>query len=670
MSIRINIWKILNNLLKRGLSSSAEEIINLPRPAKRLLAVCVDIMSCSIAVWVSFYLRLGEFVSFNDPVWQLDLAIFISILIAIPVFLSFGLYQAIFRYSGVLASTTLRTATIVYALIFFNVIILTSFTGVPRTVGVIQPVVLYILLWSSRSLVKYWLGGAYLRILSQNNLVRVMIFGAGERGRSLQRVLIDDREMQTIGFIDDDPKLHGRLVNGLKVYNPDQFERLSADLKVDCVLLALPAAKENRKLEILHEMARLRVKVKIFEGLRDEGVDTQSSRLREVKIEDVLGREPIPPNPLLMRKKTFSKRILVTGAGGTIGSEIARKVFSLGPSVLILLDSNEFALYKICEELAALLGNSESLDPAIVIPVLGSVTNRDLMVSLYASNKIQVVYHAAAYKHVSLVEQNPVECLINNVTGTYCAVTTAAETGVEDFVLISTDKAVKPTSIMGASKRISELGLQALSQEKSLHKATVGCKFSIVRFGNVLESSGSVIPKFREQIKGGGPITVTDPRATRFFMTISEAAELVIQAGAMANGGDIFILDMGSPVNIGKLAEQMIELSGYTVKTADNPNGDIEIKKVGLKVGEKLTEELVLGKNISPTRHPRIKKAREPSVSWQEFLSYVEEIEQISYLDSPDSIKAKLMKFSIDYQLTEYRFVSRDENHIEGVSDE
>jgi len=438
----------------------------------------------------------------------------------------------------------------------------------------------------------------------------VMIYGAGEAGRQLAAAMANSHEMRVVGFLDDDERLYGQVLNGLRIYGPDDLEGLVLSLQISDVLLALPSISRHRRNEILSQMLHAKVSVRTLPSVSDlaQGRVTISD-LRELDIDDLLGREPVTPDTLLLGKNTTDKVVLVTGAGGSIGSELCRQILKIGPAILLLVEQSEFALYQIHQELQAKLANQP--DSSIrLVPLLASVRDEERMREIMSTWKPQTVYHAAAYKHVPLVEHNPAEGIKNNVLGTLTAARAAAEQGVADFVLISTDKAVRPTNIMGASKRLAEMVLQALAADSS------GTRFSMVRFGNVLGSSGSVVPKFRQQIRDGGPVTVTHADITRYFMTIPEAAQLVIQAGAMAMGGDVFVLDMGQPVKIMDLATRMIELSGLTVRDEENPDGDIGIEVTGLRPGEKLYEELLIGDNPKSTSHPRIMKAHEEFLLW------------------------------------------------------
>ncbi|HCY16738.1 MAG: capsular biosynthesis protein [Curvibacter sp. GWA2_64_110] len=589
------------------LSSAALPILALPRFAKRLVVLAVDASLCVLTVWLAFYLRLGEFVALSGPaLW----AALVSMAFALPIFLISGLYRAIFRYSGWPALLTVTKATAVYGLLFAAVFTAVGVQGVPRTIGLIQPMLLLLAVGASRALARFWLGGLYQSQLKLAALPKVLIYGAGTAGRQLAAAMANSLEMRVVGFLDDDDRLHGHVLNGLPIYSPVDLPGLVVSLKVSDVLLALPSVSRKRRNEILAQIRQAKVSVRTLPSVTELAQGKVStSDLRELDIDDLLGREPVAPNHILLGRNVADKVVLVTGAGGSIGSELCRQIVKMGPVTLLLVEQSEFALYNIHQELHAKLTGQQS-QAIRVVPLLASVRDEERMREIMTTWKPETVYHAAAYKHVPLVEHNPAEGIKNNVFGTLTAARVAAEQGVADFVLISTDKAVRPTNIMGASKRLAEMVLQALVA------ISPGTRFSMVRFGNVLGSSGSVVPKFRQQIRDGGPITLTHPEITRYFMTIPEAAQLVIQAGAMAKGGDVFVLDMGQSVRIMDLARRMVELSGLTIRDEANPDGDIEIEITGLRPGEKLYEELLIGDNPKPTSHAQIMKAHESFLLW------------------------------------------------------
>jgi len=591
--------------------AAALPTLALPRALKRLIVLLVDASLCVIAVSLAFYLRVGEWVSLSyHPEYKAMTPVWVSLGLAVPVFVAFGLYRAIFRYSGWPALVTVGKAVGLYGLVFMAIFTLVGVPGVPRTVGLIQPLLVLFLVGASRALARYWLGGLYLSQLRLGTLPKVLIYGAGSAGRQLANALANSYEMRVVGYLDDDDRLHGHVLNGLAIYSPQDLSGLVLSLGISDVLLALPTANRKRRNEILALMQQARVSVRTLPSVMELAQGKVSTAdLRELDIDDLLGRDSVPPNHILLGRNVTRKVVLVTGAGGSIGSELCRQILKLKPQTLLLVDQSEYALYEIHQEL---LEKAQALGEGAVqlVPLLASVRDAERMREVITTWSPDTIYHAAAYKHVPLVEHNPAEALKNNVFGTRTVAQLAAEHGVSDVVLVSTDKAVRPTNIMGASKRLAELVLQALAAEPSQ------TTFSMVRFGNVLGSSGSVVPKFRQQIRNGGPITLTHPEVTRFFMTIPEAAQLVIQAGAMAKGGDVFVLDMGESVKIMDLAQRMIELSGLTERTEANPDGDIAIEVTGLRPGEKLFEELLIGNDPQPTLHPRIMKASEEKMAW------------------------------------------------------
>ncbi len=595
--------------MKKPLFKLAVPILALPRAAKRMIVLSVDLGLCVLTVWLAYYLRLGELVALSgNALW----AVGASIGIALPIFIVSGLYRAIFRYSGWPALLAVARAIAIYGLLYASVFTAIGVTGVPRTVGIIQPILLLLFVGASRALARVWLGDQYHSILKQASRPKVLIYGAGRTGRQLAAAMVNSHVMQVAGFLDDDDRLHGHVLNGLPVYNPADLDNLATALNISDVLLAMPSLSRKRRNEILSQIRSAQVAVRTLPSVTDLAQGKVSvSDLRELDIDDLLGREPVAPNHILLAKNIVAKVVMVTGAGGSIGSELCRQILAVAPAKLLLIEQSEFALYAIHQELEEKLAGRET----VLVPLLASVQDEDRMREIMSTWHPDTVYHAAAYKHVPLVEHNPAAGIKNNVLGSLCTAQAATENGVSDFVLISTDKAVRPTNVMGASKRLAEMALQALAASNT------GTKFSMVRFGNVLGSSGSVVPKFRQQIRDGGPITLTHPDVTRYFMTIPEAAQLVIQAGAMAKGGDVFVLDMGQPVKIMDLARRMVELSGLTVKDEKTPDGDIEIEVTGLRPGEKLYEELLIGDNPNPTQHPRIMKAHEEFVPWADFES-------------------------------------------------
>lgn len=628
-------------------------VLALPRLAKRLLALLVDLNLCILSVWIAYYLRLGEFVSFlgsNEWAHGVVLAATVSVGIALPIFVVSGMYRAIFRYSGWPAFKAVARAVVIYGLLYVSVFTVIGVAGVPRTVGIIQPILLLILVGASRALAKIWLGEEYLRFTKYASRSKVLIYGAGAAGRQLAAAMVNSHQMQVIGFLDDAEHLHEQVLNGLPVYNPIDLGDLVATLNISDVLLAMPSLSRSRRNEILHEVRSAPVAVRTLPSVNDLALGKVGIfDLRELDIDDLLGREPVSANYVLLAKNIVGKVVLVTGAGGSIGGELCRQIMALNPAKLLLIEQSEFALYAIHQELEERLSRIENDMPPVLVPLMASVLDDERMRQILSTWHPDTVYHSAAYKHVPLVEHNPTSGIKNNVFGTLRTAQAAAENGVTDFVLVSTDKAVRPTNVMGASKRLAEMALQALAANRAGTIGSRGTKFSMVRFGNVLGSSGSVVPKFRQQIREGGPITLTHPNVTRYFMTIPEAAQLVIQAGAMAKGGDVFVLDMGQPLKIMDLARRMIELSGLTVQDEDHPDGDIEIRLTGLRSGEKLYEELLIGDNPEPTEHPRIIKAHEEFIPWAELESNLKALEMSLSVNDADAIRLMMQQMVAGY---------------------
>jgi FlaA1/EpsC-like NDP-sugar epimerase len=631
--------------MKKLLSKLAAPTLAMPRLAKRFVALILDFSLCILTVWLAYYLRLGEFISFAGQSNWAQGAIWASIAsigIAIPIFIFSGLYRAIFRYSGWPALLAVGRAIGIYGLLYAIILTVIGAPDVPRTIGIIQPILLLLFVGASRAFVRMWLGDRYTSILKRSERLKVLVYGAGSSGRQLVAAMANSHEMQIIGFLDDDDRLQGQILNGLSIYDPDDLEHLVTSLSVSNVLLALPNISRKRRNDILDHIRGAHVSVRTLPSMTDLAQGKVSvSDIRELDIDDLLGREPVMPNHILLAKNIHGKVVMVTGAGGSIGSELCRQIFKIGPTKLLLIEQSEFALYSIHKELEEKHPSSEP----VLVPLLASVQDENRMREILSTWRPDTVYHAAAYKHVSLVEHNPAAGIKNNVLGTLNTAMIAAENGVTDFVLISTDKAVRPTNVMGASKRLAEMVLQALAANTK----NFGTRFCMVRFGNVLDSSGSVVPKFRQQIRDGSRITLTHPDVTRYFMTIPEAAQLVIQAGAMAKGGDVFVLDMGQPVRIMDLARRMVELSGLTVKDEQTPDGDIEIDIIGLRPGEKLYEELLIGHNSQSTLHPRIMGAHEEFIAWSELESKLKSLELALNINDVGVIRHMLQQLVIGY---------------------
>lgn len=632
------------------LNRLAGPVLGMPRAAKRVVVLGVDASLCVLTVWLAYYLRLGEWVTFfDDSMWQPWSAALASLAFALPLFVVHGLYRAIFRYSGLSALLTVFKVIAIYGILFATVFTAIGVTGVPRTIGLIQPILLLMFVGASRLLARFWLGGLYRRQVQMASLPKVLIYGAGNAGRQLAAAMANSHEMRVVGFLDDDDRLHGHVLNGLPIYSPEDLQDLVPAVGINTVLLAIPSASRQRRNEIIARIQAAHVQVRTLPSVSEIAQGRVGlSDLRELDIDDLLGREPVSPNHILLGKNITGKVVLVTGAGGSIGSELCRQILALQPTRLVLLELSEFALYQIHEELECRLDGSATE----LVALLASVRDQRRMREIMKEFAPDTVYHAAAYKHVPLVEHNPVEGIRNNTLGTLATAKAAAEAGVSDFVLISTDKAVRPTNIMGASKRLAEMVLQAMATQGGT------TRFSMVRFGNVLGSSGSVVPKFRQQIRDGGPITLTHADITRYFMSIPEAAQLVIQAGAMAKGGEVFVLDMGEPVRIHDLALRMIELSGLTVKDADNPDGDIAIEITGLRAGEKLFEELLIGDDPRPTQHPRIMQAREDFLAWDTLSREFEILEASLDRRDIEAIRDQLVRLVSGYRCQEHSLVA------------
>ncbi|WDY59350.1 polysaccharide biosynthesis protein [Pseudomonas sp. PSKL.D1] len=607
-------------------------LVNLSRQQKRLIQVLTDVVLIWLALWLSFIVRLGIDELYN-PV-KLHGWLFVAApIVAIPLFIRFGMYRAVMRYFGNDALITIIKAVTLSSLILAVVVFWYSNHQaiVPRSIIFNYWWLSLVIIGGLRLVMRQfflgdWFAGSHqIPFASRDDgQIKVAIYGAGTAGNQLQAALRMGRTMRPVAFIDDDSELANRVISGLQVYKPKHLQQLIKETGAQEILLALPSASRARRKEILAflEPYPLHVRsVPAFADLASGRVKVDD--IQDVDIADLLGRDPVPAQEDLLDRCIKKQVVLVTGAGGSIGSELCRQIIGLKPKTMLLFDHSEFNLYSILSELEQRVSR-ESLSVRL-IPILGSVRNQRHLADVMGTWNVGTVYHAAAYKHVPMVEHNMAEGILNNVFGTLCTAQAALQSGVANFVLISTDKAVRPTNVMGSTKRLSELILQALSREAapvmygdSTKVSRVNkTRFTMVRFGNVLGSSGSVIPLFHQQIKAGGPLTVTHPKITRYFMTIPEAAQLVIQAGAMGQGGDVFVLDMGEPVKIVELAEKMIHLSGLSVRSAGNPYGDIAIEFSGLRPGEKLYEELLIGDDVSPTAHPMIMVASEDCVDWE-----------------------------------------------------
>lgn len=617
---------------------NSRRVLAWPRSTKRLAVIALDVVLAVVATWVAYALRLDNT---YYPVGQQWWVYGVAPLLAIPIFIRLGLYRAIFRYTGQAALVATGKAVALYAVLLTAVLLWKQWPGVPRSLGLLQPIVFLLLVGASRAFARFWLAG--LAAQSPGRGGRLLIFGAGSAGAQTAAALGLARHYSLVGFVDDDASKDGRSINGVAVYSADKLLQLVRDQEVTDILLAMPRATRERRNQIIQSLQGQPVHVRTLPSMADlaSGKVTVQD-IHELDIEDLLGRDPVPPNHALLARDLAGQVVLVSGAGGSIGAELTRQIVQQQPRLLLLLDHNEFGLYAIHQELQAIcVADKLSVE---LLPLLGSVSNPERLRALCEAHRPATVYHAAAYKHVPMVEDNPGEGVRNNVFGTLNMAQAAAASGARRFVLISTDKAVRPTNVMGATKRVAELVLQALAQEHA------GTCFSMVRFGNVLGSSGSVVPLFRKQLAAGGPLTVTHEEVTRYFMTIPEAAQLVLQAGAMGKGGDVFVLDMGQPVKIIDLARRMVQLSGLSVRDAAHPAGDIEIAVTGLRVGEKLYEELLIGDNPEPTEHPRIMKAHEPFVSWAELQPELQQLWAAAEANDAEAIKAFMGRHVQGYQ--------------------
>ena len=617
---------------------AARSILSLPRFAKNVIAIIVDLSLCVLCTWLAFYLRLDQFILIQGVVLT---AVIVSVALALPVFWLLGLYRTIFRYSGLSIMFSVSIALLVYGLLYFLIFGIFGVTGIPRSIGILQPMLLFFAIVTSRILVKYLLGGNYFFKDKSQFLKKALVYGAGDNGRQLASALANNNELKVVGFLDDDDRLHGQVLQGHQIYSPLKIADLIKSKQVQLVLLALPNIPRSRRSEILKNLSNYPLQVQTLPTVIDIIQGRVSlSDIKDLDVDDILNRDQVLPNSELLSKNITSKVVLVTGGGGSIGSELARQIIKLNPQKLLLLELNEFALFKIYEELNIINKNLK------IIPLLINVQDQNKVNEIFKTFKIDTVYHAAAYKHVPLVEENISESIRNNVFATLAVVKAALSQSVENFVLISSDKAVRPTNIMGASKRLAELCVQGLYQNIKNNKT----KMSIVRFGNVLESSGSVIPKFKKQIKDGGPITLTHPDVTRYFMTLTEASQLVIQAGAMSKDCDVFVLDMGDSVKIKDLIYKIVKLSGLTIKDKNNEEGDIEIKIIGLRPGEKLYEELLLGDNPQKTQHPKIQKAQDPFIPFNQLEVDLNNLKTLLDNNKVLEVKELLAKIVKTYQ--------------------
>ncbi|HID82991.1 MAG TPA: polysaccharide biosynthesis protein [Chromatiales bacterium] len=615
-------------------------LLNIPPFFKKLLLFSIDGIAIPFSLWLALSLRYGKI--YTDFAYTSFLVFAGLTVLSLSVFVSIGMHRAVLRYAGLKMLETVGVGVLASTGILIALVFLGQEAGFPRSVFIIYGALLFILVGGVRILALRLLGASKSHF---NKGKPVAIYGAGDGGRQLVGLLHNGSEYTPVAFLDDDAQLQGRDVEGLKVFDPSESEELNFLQRkgVEEILLAIPSASMDQRKKIIKRLEPLPFYVRTVPDFQKiMSGKAQLDQLEELRLEDLLGRDPVAPDKALLGKCISGKPVLVTGAGGSIGSELCRQIFALNPTVLVLFEQSEFALYQIEHELRQMrIINGHDLE---IIPVLGSVTHKNRLQNILSAYAVETVYHAAAYKHVPLVEHNPAEGVANNVFGTLQATEAAIQAGVSDFVLISTDKAVRPANVMGATKRMAEMVLQAL--QESHPEITL----SMVRFGNVLGSSGSVVPLFRKQIKMGGPITVTHADVIRYFMTIPEAVQLVIQAGAIAQGGDVFVLDMGEPVKILDLAKQMIHLAGLKVQDEENPEGDIAIKFTGLRPGEKLYEELLIGENVSGTRHPMIMRAEEEMLPWNELEQLLVDMKQCMKEHDIDKLRALLLEAVKGYQ--------------------
>ncbi|MBD8239839.1 nucleoside-diphosphate sugar epimerase/dehydratase [Pseudomonas fluorescens] len=629
-------------------------LLALPRRQKRLIQVATDVVLVWIALWMAFVVRLG-IDDMTNPVILHPWLFLSAPLVAVPLFIRFGMYRAVMRYFGNDALVAIIKAVSLSSLILGVVVYWYS-----NHQNVVPRSIIFNYWWLSLIMIgglrlamrQYFLGDWFAAsqhvpfTSREDGLPRVAVYGAGAAGNQLVAALRMGRLMRPVAFIDDDVSISDRVISGLQVYKPKHIQRMIEVTGAQEILLAIPSSNRARRREILGFLEGFPLHVRSVPGFMDLASGrVKVDDIQEVDIADLLGRDAVPAQSELLERCIKGKSVMVTGAGGSIGSELCRQILTLQPTIILLFDHSEFNLYTILSELEQRVSH-ESL-PVRLLPILGSVRNQGKLLDVMRAWRVDTVYHAAAYKHVPMVEHNIAEGVLNNVIGTLNTAQAALQSGVANFVLISTDKAVRPTNVMGSTKRLAELTLQALSREiapvlfgeKSNISRVNKTRFTMVRFGNVLGSSGSVIPLFHRQIKSGGPLTVTHPKITRYFMTIPEAAQLVIQAGSMGMGGDVFVLDMGEPVRIVELAEKMIHLSGLSVRSEKNPHGDIAIEFTGLRPGEKLYEELLIGDNVVATQHPMIMSANEDHLDWDSLKSKLKEL--IGAVDNDDYTRVR-----------------------------
>lgn len=619
-------------------------LLKLPRIVKILMVILLDIIFSILATWIGLSLRLEKIVTLNT---EYALPVIVAIIVAIPIFFAFGMYRMIFRFSNAQSIQVLFIAIGFYSLIYALIFSVYSFTGIPRSIGLMQPMIMFLLVGVSRWIVKIWLNSNTLANRSNRTKKGIIIYGAGGTGRELASSLLHNNEFKLVAFVDENKNFWGGTIDGYPIYSPKKINKLIEKKNAQKLWLALPNIDENKRREIINYLKKLPIHVQTLPRFHDLiNNKVKLADIRELDVNELLGRKVVKPDINLLQKSVFDKIVLVTGAGGSIGSELCRQILFQKPRIILLLENSEIALYNILNTLNKLNFQRSNKSNTVIIPILANILDETRMIHIFQTWKPHSVYHAAAFKHVPIIEENIIAGIKNNVLGTLVCAKAAIQNEVEQFVLVSTDKAVRPTNVMGASKRLAEMALQSLWNDPKNRNT----RLCMVRFGNVLGSSGSVVPLFRKQIQSGGPLTLTDMRVTRYFMTIKEASQLVIQAGGLAKGGEIFLLDMGKPIKIYTLAKNMIETEGFLIKDKENtPWGDIEIQITGLRPGEKLYEELLIDEKAEQTNHPKILKAKEKTVKKDLFDLVLKKL--IIALDQNDVVEIRdvLVKSVIGY---------------------
>ena len=607
-----------------------------------VIPIIFDVLACFVTLWFSYYLRMAIFYQTMYPQYQIELyPLMFSTLILIPLLIFFSTYQSFIRYSGLGTFIQLGKALFIYSIIFSLIFTFFGVANIPRSIGLMQPFFLSFTIFISRAFIRYFINN-FINIDSKLSKQNLLIYGAGFSGIQLANLVEKNPKMHLIGFLDDNKDLWGSRIDNKKVYCPDDINKLIKIKKIDNIFIAISSLDQRRRSYILSKLQKYLIPVKTLPNINNliDGKINLSS-FKTPDLNDLLGRDTVKDNYSYPNRRITEKVVLITGGGGSIGSEIFRQVIQLKPKKIIVIELNEYSLYKIKQDTENYINNLKHYPQFIFI--LGSIENKAMVKNIFLDFNPDIVFHAAAYKHVNIVEENPIIGLYNNVFGTLNLAKIAIKYNTPNFILISTDKAVRPTNIMGATKKLAEMILLSLSKKSKI------TKFSIVRFGNVLGSSGSVIPKFNTQINNGGPITLTHPNIKRFFMTISEAVQLVIETANLANGGEVFILKMGKLIKIKVLAEKLINLSGKTLKDKNNPNGDIEIKITGLLPGEKLYEEILTINNAKKTTHPKILKATEKPLNWDIINQKLKELKTLMKKSDITGIKEMLVNLDIGY---------------------